>query len=367
MFDSMKMKILWFLIMACTLALTSGCTKNFQNNKNQAGAVKIGLVLDKGGKDDKSFNAAAYKGAAEAAKELGVVLKTIESPDDNAYEPAMRQLSERGYNLVIVVGFSQADPIKKIAPLFPKTHFAIIDADVDIPNVASLIFSEHEGSFLVGYIAGLKTQTKTVGFVGGMDVDLIKRFELGYREGVAYADPKIRVIANYAGITSEAWMNPTKGKELALAQIGQGADVIFAVAGATNQGVFDAVEEKKKLAIGVDSNENWVKPGYILTSMMKRVDLAVYNTIKAEKENRFVGGDKFFGLASHGVDYALDKYNEKLIPPEIQKKAERVRNDIVSGKIQVSDYYITRKLCPSTPFKCKKSRSTTGPSELTTQ
>ncbi len=362
----MKMKILGFFIIIAIFTVASGCTKGGSPAKSSR-RVRVGLVLDKGGKDDKSFNAAAYKGASEASKDFGIDLKTIESPDDNAYEPAMRQLSERGYNLVIVVGFSQADPIKKIAPLFPKTHFAIIDADVDILNVASLIFSEHEGSFLVGYIAGLKTETKTVGFIGGMDVDLIKRFELGYREGVAYANSKVKVIANYAGVTSEAWMNPTKGKELALAQIGQGADIIFAVAGATNQGVFDAVEDKKKLAIGVDSNENWVKPGFILTSMMKRVDLAVYNTIKAEKEGRFVGGDKFFGLADKGVDYALDKYNENLLSPDLLKKVEAVKADIIKGKIQVSDYYLTRKLCPSSPFKCDKSRRTTEKSGQITQ
>src|SRR5271167_3168998 len=172
---------LGLVISFCALfaAVVTGCTKNAPNASGGAAStgVRIGLVLDKGGKDDKSFNAAAYKGATEASKDFGVELKTIESPDDSAYEPAMRTLAERGYNLVITVGFSQADALRKISPLFPKTHFAIVDAFVDVPNVASLLFSEHEGSFLVGYLAGLKTVTKTVGFIGGMDVDLIKRFE----------------------------------------------------------------------------------------------------------------------------------------------------------------------------------------------
>jgi basic membrane protein A len=354
-----------FLLLSLFLLLTC-CTKKAAV-QNAPGKVKVGLVLDKGGKDDKSFNAAAFKGAEEAKKDFGIELKTIESPDDTAYEPAMRQLAERGYDLVITVGFSQADALKKISPLFPKTHFAIVDAFVDVPNVVSLIFSEHEGSFLIGYLAGLKTKSNIVGFIGGMDVDLIKRFELGFREGVAYANPKIKVLANYAGVSSEAWMNPTKGKEIALAQIGQGADILFAVAGATGQGVFDAVEEKKKLAIGVDSNQNWVKPGFILSSMMKRVDVAVYNTIKAESQGRFVWGNKYFGLADRGVDYALDKYNEALIPEEMRKKIEKVREDITSGKIKVSDYYITRNLCPSSPFKCDKSPRHTQGSGLTTQ
>ncbi len=319
-----------------------------------ADGLKVGLVLDKGGKDDKSFNAAAFKGAGDAVKDLGITLKTIESPDDNAYEPALRTLAERGYGLVIAIGFSQADAIKKVAAQFPKTHFAIVDAPVEAANLQSLMFNEHEGSFLVGYIAALTSKSGVVGFVGGMDVDLIKRFELGYKEGAQYGNSKIKVLTNYAGVTSEAWMNPTKGKELALAQISRNADVIFAVAGATNTGVFDAVEEKEKLAIGVDSNQNWVKPGKILTSMMKRVDLAVYDAIKADKEGKFKPGKKVFSLANKGIDYALDSNNESLISPDMRAKIEKIKKDIASGKIIVSDYYVTRSLCPNSPFKCDK-------------
>ena len=363
------MRKTFIIVVSGLLALCAvSCTNKSGNTPPSTdGKIKVGLVLDKGGKDDKSFNAGAFKGASDAVKDFGVELKTVESPDDTSYEPAMRSFAERGYNLVITVGFSQADALKKISPLFPKTHFAIVDSFVDVPNVASLLFSEHEGSYLVGYIAGLKSKTHILGFVGGMDVDLIKRFELGFREGVAHADPKATIITNYTGVTNEAWMNPTKGKELALSQIGQGADIIFAVAGATNQGVFYAVEEKNKLAIGVDSNQNWVKPGHILTSMMKRVDLAVYNTIKAEKEGHFVWGNKYFGLSDKGVDYALDKYNDSLIPPEMRAKVEKVRDDILSGKIKVSDYYVTRTLCPSSPLKCDKSPRRTESSGRTTQ
>lgn len=326
----------------------------FTTTTSLAGGIKVGLVLDKGGKDDKSFNAAAYKGAQEATKNLGIEVKTIESPDDHAYEPAIKTLAERGYNLIIAIGFSQADAVKKLAPLYPKVHFAIIDAPVDGDNVASIMFNEHEGSFLVGYIAGLKTKSNVAGYIGGMEVDMIKRFELGYREGIQYANPKAKVLTNYAGVTSDAWINPTKGKELALAQISQGADVIFAAAGATGNGMFDAIEEKGKLGIGVDSNQNWVKPGKILTSMLKRVDVAVFDTIKAEKAGKFKAGKTALGLKDNGVDYALDENNKSLITADMKAKIEKVKNDIIKNKIIVSDYYVTRKLCPDSPFKCDK-------------
>lgn len=323
-------------------------------NYSNAEALKIGLVLDKGGKDDKSFNAAAYKGATEAAKKLGAEVKTVESPDDTSYERSLKNLAERGYKLIIAIGFAQADAVKKIAPQFPNAHFAIVDGPVEAANVATLMFNEHEGSYVVGYLAGLKTKTNVIGFVGGMEVDLIKRFELGFKEGVAAANPKAKVLVNYAGVTSDAWMNPTKGKELALSQISQNADILFAVAGATNTGVFDAIEEKNKLGIGVDSNQNWVKPGKILTSMLKRVDLAVYETIKAEKEGKFKAGLKSFGLTDKGVDYSLDEHNQSLISGEMKSKIEKVKKDITAKKVIVSDYYVTRKLCPDSPFKCEK-------------
>jgi len=334
---------------ACSLIALVGCHRGNQRGNNDAvtgdsGALRVGLVLDKGGRDDKSFNTAAVVGAERAAKEIpGVEVKEVESPDDAAYEPAMRTFAERGYGLIIVIGFSQADALKKVVPQFPKTHFAIVDAKVEAPNVAALMFNEHEGSFLVGVAAGLKTKTNVVGFIGGMDIDLIRRFEVGYKEGVAYANPKARALVNYAGVTSDAWANPNKGKELALAQYGQKADVIFAAAGATNMGVFDAAEAKKLYAIGVDSNQNWVKPGLILTSMLKRVDTAVYNTIKSEKEGQFKPGLVTFGLANKGVDYAVDENNKSVLTPEMISKIEKAKADIIAGKIRVSDYYITKK------------------------
>lgn len=313
----------------------SGCTKRPSAEKM---SMTIGLVLDKGGKDDKSFNSAAVAGAERAARELGVVIKDVESPDDAAFEPAMRTFAERGMPLIIAIGFAQADPMKKVAPQFPNTHFAVVDAIVEGPNVSSLMFEEHEGSYLVGYLAGLATKTNKVGFVGGMEVALIRRFLLAYEAGVKAANPKAEVFNNFVGITAAAWANPNKGKELALSQISQGADIIFHAAGASGMGVFDAVEEKKAYAIGVDSNQNGVKPGRVLTSMLKRVDNAVYEVIKDQLSGQFKAGTHAFGLKDKGIDYAVDANNEALIAP-YTKKLEEVRANIVAGKVSIPDYY----------------------------
>lgn len=300
--------------------------------------IKIGLVLDKGGKDDKSFNTAAFAGATLAVKELGVELKEVESPDDAAFEPALRTFAERGYALVFGIGFAQVDAIKKVAPQFPNTRFAIVDGIVEGPNVESLMFAEHEGSYLVGYLAGLMTKSNKIGFIGGMDIALIRRFQMGYEAGAKAANPKIETIVNYVGVNSSAWANPTRGKELGLAQYGRGVDVVFAAAGASGLGVFDAAEEKKSFVIGVDSNQNSIKPGRVATSMLKRVDTAVFNAIKNQVEGKFTPGTHSFGLKDKGIDYAVDVHNEKLIEP-YKVKLEEVRQKIISGSIRVPDFY----------------------------
>src|SRR5215468_675322 len=274
---------------------------------------KVGLVLDRGGKDDKSFNSSAYAGATEAKNKLGIYLKYVEATDDNAFEPMLRAFAQREFDLIIGIGFAQKEPIKKIAAQFPQVHFAIVDAQVDAPNVRSLLFEEHEGAYLVGAIAAMTSKTGKIGFVGGMDIPLIRRFEMGYEAGAKKINPQITVTANFVGVTSEAWNNPPKGKELAMSQYEGGADIVFAAAGASGLGVFDAAEEKKKFAIGVDSNQDWMKPGLILTSMLKRVDLAVYSTIEDSKAGKFSGGIKRFRLADKGIDYSVDKYNEKIL------------------------------------------------------
>lgn len=300
--------------------------------------IKIGLVLDKGGKDDKSFNSAAYRGAKLAEKEFGFKLKDVETADDAAFEPALRTFAERHYPLVIAIGFSQLDAIKKVAPQFPGTHFALVDAVSDGANVASLVFAEQEGSYLVGAIAGLLSKTGKIGFIGGMEIPLIKRFNMGYIAGVKAVSPLAVVTTNYVGINSSAWANPSRGKELALGQYGSGVDVIFHAAGASGIGVFDAAEEKHAYAIGCDSNQNGLKPGLVVTSMLKRVDNAVYDVIKNQLAGTFAAGVHQYGLKDRGVDYAVDENNAKLIAP-IQSQIEELKNKIIAGVIHVPDYY----------------------------
>lgn len=306
-------------------------------------AFRIGLVLDKGGKDDKSFNAAAYKGAMEAKAELKAFVKYVEATDDNAFEPHLRAFSQKGFDLIIAIGVSQVDALKKVARKFPNQHYAIVDGEVNAPNVRSLLFEEHEGSYLVGAIAAMVSTTGKVGFIGGMDIPLIRRFELGYTSGAMAVNPKIKVISNFVGVTGEAWNNPTKEKELAVSQYESGVDIVFSAAGASGAGLFDAAEEKKKLAIGVDSNQNGVKPGYVLTSMVKRVDEAVVATCREAAEGKFTPGTARYGFLNKGVDYSVDSFNEKLLPESVRKKAEEIKSRIISGKIKVPDYYKLKK------------------------
>lgn len=303
------------------------------------GEFKVGLVLDRGGKDDKSFNTSAYEGGARAKTKLGIFLKFVEAADDNAYEPLLRAFAERDFDLIIGIGFAQKEAVKKVAAQYPQKHFAIVDSEIDAPNVRSLMFQEHEGAYLIGAIAALTTRTGKLGFVGGMDIPLIRRFEMGYEAGAKKINPQIIVAANYVGITSEAWNNPPKGKELAMAQYESGVDIIFAAAGASGLGVFDAAEEKQKLAIGVDSNQDWTKPGLILTSMLKRVDEAVYSTIEEAKAGRFSGGVKRFGLLNKGVDYSFDQYNAKILTEPVRRRADELKAEIIAGQIIVPDYY----------------------------
>ena len=304
---------------------------------------KVGLVLDRGGKDDKSFNAAAYQGAMDAKQKLGVYVKYVEASDDNAFETLMRSFAQKDYGLIIGIGFAQKEAIAKVAAQFPKTHFALVDSQVDAPNVRSLMFEEHEGSYVIGAIAALTSKTGKIGFLGGMDVPLIRRFAMGYEAGAKAVNSNITVLVNYCGVTSEAWNNPPKGKELAIAQFDAGADVIFAAAGASGLGAFDAAEERKKLVIGVDSNQNWVKPGFVLTSMLKRVDLAVFTVIADAQAGKFTAGLQRFGLGDKGVDYAIDQYNEKLLSEAVRKRADELKVEIIAGKIVVPDYYKLNK------------------------
>jgi basic membrane protein A and related proteins len=304
-----------------------------------AADFRVGLVLDRGGKDDKSFNSSAYNGAMEARTNLGVMIKYVEAADDNAFEPMLRSFARKQFDLTIGIGFAQKDAMTKIARQFAKRHFAIVDAQVDEPNVQSLLFEEHEGAYLVGAIAALTSKTRKIGIVGGMDIPLIRRFVMGYEAGAKSINPQLAVLANYVGVTSEAWNNPAKGKELALAQYDSGADIVFAAAGASGLGVFDAAEERNKWVIGVDANQDWVKPGLVLTSMLKRVDRAVYACIEEASAGKFTGGVKHFGLANKGIDYSVDQYNEKILALSVREKAEAIKAQIIAGKIVVPDFY----------------------------
>lgn len=308
-----------------------------------AESIRVALILDKGGKDDKSFNAAAYSGAEKAKKELKIQLKYVEAMDDAAVESTMRSFAQKKFDLIIGVGFSMQDGIKRVATQFPDLKFALVDAEVTLPNVRNLLFEEHQGSFLVGAAAALASKTGKIGFLGGMDVPLIRRFQMGYEAGVKHVNPKASVMNNYVGVTSDAWNNPAKAKELSLSQFNKGVDVLYGAAGASNYGIFDAAEEKKKLGIGVDSNQNWVKPGFVLTSMLKRVDVAVFEVIRETQSGKFASGTERFGLENKGVDYAVDQHNEKILTPEIRKKLEELKAQIISGKIKVPDYYKNAK------------------------
>lgn len=325
-------------------ASSSSTTESTQTaTAEKSGNFKVGLIFDKAGKDDKSFNNSAFIGGTKAEKELGVTIKMIEPADDSAYEPALDQFASRNFDLMIAIGFAQEEAVKKVAARYPNAHFAIVDSTVDLPNVASLMFEEHEGSYLVGILAAMKSQTGVIGFVGGMDIPLIHRFAMAYKAGAQSVNPKIVVKENYAGITVDAFNDPTKGKELAKSQMSQKADVIFQAAGATGLGVFDAIEGTNAYAIGTDSNQDWIKPGRILTSMLKRVDVAVYETIKQAKEGNFKAGVQRFSLKNQGVDYSVDEHNKDLITPEMQAKVEKAKQDIIANKILVPDYYKTKK------------------------
>jgi basic membrane protein A len=337
----MKSSRLWtHLAIFCALALViiygSACNMGARSEADKS-KVHVGIVFDIGGKDDRSFNASAWEGVKRAAKDFSIVLRDVEPGDPTSVEPAIRAFAERNYDLVIGVGFEQMPVVERVARDYPNVNFVIIDGVIELPNVTSLIFKEHQGSYLVGMIAAMKSQTGTIGFIGGMDIPLIHKFETGYEEGAKAANPKINVLANYVGVTPAAWNNPGQGKELAIAQMGKGADVIFTAAGNSGLGAFDAAEQNNRFVIGVDSNQNWVKPGFVLTSMIKRIDNAVYQIVKERVEGQFKNGIHVYGLENDGVGYAVDQHNEKLLTPEMLSKVEEAKKKIISGEIQVTD------------------------------
>eukprot|EP01037_Dinobryon_pediforme_P006157 gene6157-6226_t len=303
-----------------------------------AADIKPAIIYDLGGKFDKSFNEGVFNGAQKFTKDSGIAFRDFEIQNDTQREQALRKFASDGQDPIVLPGFAWATALEKIADEFPKTHFAIIDMVVDKPNVASIVFKEHEGSFLVGLLAAKASKTGKVGFVGGMDIPLISKFGCGYEQGAKYANPKAEVIKNMTGNSPSAWNDPVKGGELAKSQISQGADVVYAAAGATGIGVLRATADAGKLGIGVDSNQNGLQPGKILTSMLKRVDVATYNVFQSAKDGTFKGGIQALGLKEGGVGFAMDDNNKALVSPEMKAAADQAAADIISGKVVVHDY-----------------------------
>ena len=296
------------------------------------------VVFDMGGKFDKSFNEAAFNGAEKFKADTGVQYREFEVTNPSMREQALRNMARRGAQVVVAMGFAQAAAVETVAQEFPETKFTLIDMVVDLPNVQSVIFKEHEGSFLVGMAAAMASQTGKVGFVGGMDIPLIRKFALGYVEGAKHVNPDIEIFQNMTGTTPAAWNDPTKGGELARSQFDRGADVVYAAAGGTGIGVYQAAKDAGKLAIGVDSNQNYIHPGTMLTSMIKRVDVAVYESFRAAQEGTWQGGIQVLGLAEDGVGWALDEHNRSLVSAEMEAAIEQARQDIIAGNIAVTDY-----------------------------
>lgn len=322
-------------------AVTASCGgENSAAKKETKSAPHVGMVFDIGGLGDKSFNDSAYRGLLKARDELGIQFEYYEPAEGSEREAALRLFASGESDLVLGIGFLFSDDIKKVATEFPDKKFACVDmtwqeGDVLPPNLAGIKFREEQGSFLVGALSALVTKTGTIGFIGGMDIPLIHKFEAGYRAGAKQVRPDVKVLVQYAGVTGDAFQNPTKGKELALAQIDGGADILFHASGSTGLGVFEAARARDVLAIGVDADQQAEAPGHVLTSMVKQVDTSVFEVVKSVKEGRFEGGVKIFGLAEGGVDYVRDTNNVQWITPEIQARLDDLRGQIIAGTLVV--------------------------------
>ncbi|CUI07603.1 BMP family ABC transporter substrate-binding protein [Massilia sp. P8910] len=299
---------------------------------------KLGIVYDAGGKFDKSFNQSAFEGAERFKKETNIKYIEAQASSDTQAEQVLRGLARKKLDLIAAVGFSQTQAVQKVAQEFPNVRFVLIDAVAKGSNVNSILFKEEEGSYLAGVAAALASKSKKIGFVGGMDIPLIRTFACGYAQGAKATNPKIETMQNMVGTTSAAWNDPAKGGELARAQFDRGVDVVFAVAGGSGMGTLQTAKEKGKLAIGVDSNQNYLHPGTMLTSMVKRVDVAIYDSFMQMKNGSWKAGVTYKGLKEGGVDWALDKDNRAVVTPEIEKRVNEAKAAIIGGKIKVVDY-----------------------------
>lgn len=322
---------------AAALAMTAG-----------AAIAEPAIIFDLGGKFDKSFNEAAFNGATRWAEETGGSFREIELQSEAQREQALRRFAENGNNPIVMTGFTFGSVLSEVAAEYPDTKFAIIDVDwLDLPNVRQVAFAEHEGSYLVGMMAAMASETGTVGFIGGMDIPLIRKFACGYAQGVQAVNPDATVVANMTGTTPAAWNDPVKGSELTKAQISQGADVVYAAAGGTGVGVLQTAADEDILSIGVDSNQNYLHPGKVLTSMMKRVDNAVYDAMSMGTD--LETGVFQMGIANGGVGYALDEFNAELVSAEMQAAVDAASAEIASGTLAVHNY-MSDDSCPALSF-----------------
>ncbi|WP_156802348.1 BMP family lipoprotein [Leeia oryzae] len=303
------------------------------------------VVYDQAGKFDKSFNEMAYKGAERFKKETKMNYREGQIANEAQKEQVLRNLARKDADVIVAVGFSFTQAVETVAKEFPKVKFTLIDSVAKGDNVQNIVFKEQEGSFLVGIAAAEASKSKKVGFIGGMDFPLIRAFGCGYAQGAKYDNKAVEVFQNMTGTTPQAFNDPARGTELAKSQFDRGADVVFAAAGGTGIGVYQAAKDAKKFAIGVDSNQNYVQPGTMLTSMVKRVDNAVYGAFKSAQDGSWKAGVTVLGLKEGGVDWALDSFNRKLISPAVEKKIKDARNEIIAGKIQVVDYRANNS-CP---------------------
>ena len=299
---------------------------------------KLGIVYDAGGKFDKSFNQSAFEGAERFKKETNISYLEAQASSDTQAEQMLRALARKKLDLIAAIGFSQTQAVQKVAKEFPSVRFVLIDSIAKGANVNSVLFKEEEGSYLAGVAAAIASKSKKIGFVGGMDIPLIRTFNCGYVQGAKATDPKIEAFSNMVGTTSAAWNNPAKGGELARAQFDRGVDVVFAVAGGSGMGTLQTAKEKGKLAIGVDSNQNYIHPGTMLTSMVKHVDNAIYDAFMQMKNGTWKAGVTYKGLKEGGVDWVVDKDNRKLVSPDMEKRVNEAKTNIINGKVKVIDY-----------------------------
>ncbi len=340
------MQKLFVLVLFTFAILFSSCGNKDEKTSTDGtkpSTIKAGLVFDIGGRGDKSFNDAAFNGLERAKKELGIDFEVIDPGDGADRESAIRKLAvKKDISIIFGVGFIFTDDITKIAKEFPDKKFACVDYSINektvIPtNLQALEFREEEGSFLVGYLAALTSKTNKVGFLGGMESALIKKFEAGYKQGVKFGNPSCEIYSAYVSVNPDGFKNPGKGKEICMSQFDKGADIIYHASGLSGLGLFEAAREKKKLGIGVDLDQYKEAPGFVLTSMVKMVDQAVFAAIKSMKDNSFKSGAISLGLKDKGVDYVYDANNKSLIPDDVHKKVEEARAKIISGEIKVND------------------------------